>query len=170
MCLAGPKEKVLKKKLKLCKDVDGACKDYEDKSMVYIASCKTSTNALNTTLKVLYQAQEYFTNVSLKTAEIANLTGSNNLRNNELMESVTQFTIMSNSVDLDQIGLDSTIRELALNISTTSVNNMTFTSDQISTAETLSITMNKITEDLAKRLTEVQTMLVDLTGLTMRQP
>merc|ERR1712013_695814 len=169
--IAGAKEKDIKKKLTLCKNVFGACKDYEDKSIVYIATCKTSSNALKTILLALYQSKEKLTKVQAKNAKIANSTASSSraivISSVELVTKITTFTTMSSSVDVDQIGSNATLKSLAKTISSTYVANLTFTAAQISSSMTISVSLTTILLKVESRITEVKTMLSDLTGTTI---
>ena len=125
-----------------------ACKKYEDKSLAYIATCKTSENALKIILKSLYQAKEKLDKVIYKNEKIKNSTASTRIAREaksytttaELITSITTFTTKSESLDVDQIGTDDTIKSLAKNIAITSIQTMTFTTAQITTVTSITVT------------------------------
>ena len=165
----------MKKKLALCKKVFGACKTYEDKSIAYIATCKTSTNALKTILKGLYQSLEKVNKVLYKNERIKNSTGSSRTARGAaksyttsvtLIQSITTFTTTSSSLEVDQIGTDDTLKELAKNIAITSITTMTFTTIQITTITAYSVTLTVIKVKIEVRIIEVNSMLNAMTGST----
>jgi len=173
--IAKDKEKEIKKKLTLCKDVFGACKKYEDKSIAYIATCKTSKNALTKVLTALYQSLEKLDKVLYKSEKIKNSTSSSRMEKREgsnyttstaIITAITSFTTMASSMDADQIGSSSDLKTLAKNIAITVITTMTFTQTQITTINNQITTITTIRKTVLVRIEEVKTMLGDITGTT----
>jgi len=173
--IAKDKEKEIKKKLTLCKDVFGACKKYEDKSIAYIATCKTSKNALTKVLTALYQSLEKLDKVLYKSKKIKNATsssrmekreGSNYTTSTQIITAITSFTTLASSMDADQIGSNSDLKTLAKNIAITVITTMTFTQTQITTINNQITKITTIRTTVLVRIEEVKTMLGDITGTT----
>merc|ERR1712128_314064 len=156
--IAGAKEKAIKKKLTLCKDISSACKKYEDKSIVYIATCKTSSNALKKILLALYQSLEKLSKVSSKTSSVTNATAKNARlgfafdTSTDLLTAMTTFTTLASTLDADMIGSNDILKGLAKNISKTNTKSLSFTSTQITTAKTITVTLTVITVKVNARI------------------
>ena len=125
------KEIAIKKELAACKSATGTCKNYEDQTISYIATCKTSSNSLKQVLVALYQSKEKLNKVNAKINEALNSTSSRNLHRGtdgkaledcaSLTVSVSLFVTYSSSIELDTIGTNETIKTVATAISITTV-------------------------------------------------
>ena len=132
----------------LCKKKFQSCKKYEDSSLVFVYKCKTSSSNLKATLNSLYNAKSRLTQVQNKANIIANQTAS---RKRSVFTSATglfsglqSFVSKIQSLDVDSIGTDSTVKSLTTDITTTNVYIFTYTSVQISSASSLSSSISTI--------------------------
>ena len=122
-----------------------ACKKYEDQSIAYVAKCKTSSSSLKTTLTGLYQAKQKLEAVSSKASSISQAEAKAESRSKRfaitsadtMISALQAFITQAQSLDTDEIGTDSTMREYATNISATNTLSLSFTSVQISAASTI---------------------------------
>ena len=131
-----------------CKKKFQSCKKYEDSSLVYVYKCKTSSSNLKTTLNSLYNAKSRLTQVQNKLNIIAAQTASKKRSNFEsataLFSGLESFLTKIQSLDVDSIGTDSTVKNLTTDITTTNVYIFTYTSVQISSASSLSTSISTI--------------------------
>ena len=139
--LAKAQEDKIKGNLTICKTTFQACKKYEDSSVAYVSKCKTSSSNLKSILSSLYFAKNKLNAVKSKASTIANTTStaSRSRRaalnsSTELISSITSFVTKCQSVDVDDIGTDTSITSLKSQITKTNVLVFSFTSTQISTA------------------------------------
>ena len=132
----------------ICKKKFQSRKKYEDSSLVYVYKCKTSSSKLKTTLNSLYNAKSRLTQVQNKVNIIANQTASRKRSNFEsataLFSGLQSFLTKIQSLDIDSIGTDSTVKNLTTDITTTNVYIFTYTSVQISSASSFSSSISTI--------------------------
>ena len=130
----------------VCKDVFIACKKYEDQSIAYVAKCKTSADSLKKTLASLYQAKQRMEAVKSKASSISNATAKETRSRKKRVAITSAVTMISTmqtlmtktqSLDVDLIGTDSTIKDQATSIAATNTLTLSFTSVQIDAASTV---------------------------------
>ena len=130
----------------MCKDVFIACKKYEDQSIAYVAKCKTSADSLKKTLASLYQAKQRLEAVKSKASSISNATAKETRSRKKRVAITSAVTMISTmqtlmtktqSLDVDLIGTDSTIKDQAISIAATNTLTLSFTSVQIIAASTV---------------------------------
>ena len=131
----------------VCKDVFIACKKYEDQSIAYVAKCKTSADSLKKTLASLYQAKQRLEAVKSKASSINATATAKETRSRKKRVAITSAVTMistmqtlmtkTQSLDVDLIGTDSTIKDQATSIAATNTLTLSFTSVQISAASTV---------------------------------
>ena len=125
-----------------CKVVFITCKKYEDQSVGYIAKCKTSADSLKKTLASLCKAKAELEAVKSKATSISKVKGLREKRA-AITSAVTMISTMqtlltkAQSLDVDLIGTDSTIKDQASSIASTNTLSLSFTSVQISAASTV---------------------------------
>ena len=134
--------------MEICKKKFQSCKKFEDSSLVYVYKCKTSSNNLKSTLNSLYNAKSRLTQVKNKVNIIANQTASKKrsvfTSNAALFAGLQSFLTKVQSLDVDSIGTDSTVKSLTTDITTTNVYTFTYTSVQISSASSFSTSITTI--------------------------
>ena len=139
--LAKAQEDKIKGNLTICKTTFQACKKYEDSSVAYVSKCKTSSSNLKSILSSLYFAKNKLNAVKSKASTIANTTSTTSRSrraalnsSTELISAISSFVTKCQSVDVDDIGTDTSITSLKSQITKTNVLVFSFTSTQISTA------------------------------------
>merc|ERR1719352_201639 len=148
------KEIEIKKELAACKSATGTCKNYEDQTISYIATCKTSSSSLKKVLVALYQSKEKLAKVNTKINQALNTTNSSRrARSTEakaledcasLTVSVALFVTYSSSVELDTIGTNETIKTVATSISITSITSTSCTSTEKASLTTAQTSVNTL--------------------------
>ena len=146
--IAKDKDDKVKNKLDLCKKAFSTCKKFEDKAVQYVYKCKTSNSNLLATLTSLYNAQNKLTNVKNKANTIANSTPSNKrttyISSTELITAIITFVTTITSLDVDAIGTSSTVKTIAVNVQETNVYVFTYTSVQISSAQSAATSISSV--------------------------
>jgi len=187
------KDKEVKSKTKKCTNQFIECKKYEDETIQYIASCKTSGSALQTTLTNLYTAQNRVTSVLNKTAAVAtkgnSSTSSSRLTQSTVvsityttitvssdtssftnashyMNAMAMFTDVAQKLDTDAIGTDSSISYLATRIASTNTISLSFSTTHITLSTTFTSVLTSVSNTINTRITQVQSMLTGITGTT----
>lgn len=139
--LAKTQEDKIKGNLTICKTTFQACKKYEDSSVAYVSKCKTSSSNLKSILSSLFFAKNKLNAVKAKASTISNSTSTASRSRRaalnsttELISAITSFVTKCQSVDVDDIGTDTSITSLKSQITKTNVLTFSYTSTQISTA------------------------------------
>merc|ERR1711971_164623 len=171
------KEAEVKDLLSNCKKALSGCKKYEDQSIAYISTCKTSSNSLKNVLYGLYQATEKVTKVKSKIASALNTTtkttGRRRTREAEalsncssLTTSVALFVTYTSVNELDVIGTNTTIKYLATSISITDTSNHSCSQTEKTSLSSAETSLKSTLVQIELRKSQVYTMLQDLTSST----
>lgn len=117
--IAKAQEDKIKGNLTICKTTFQACKKYEDSSVAYVSKCKTSSSNLKSILSSLYFAKNKLNAVKSKASTIANTTSTTSRSrraalnsSTELISAISSFVTKCQSVDVDDIGTDTSITSL----------------------------------------------------------
>ena len=146
--IAKEKDEKVKTKIDSCRKAFSTCKKFEDKAITYVYKCKTSVGNLVATLSSLYNAQTKLTNILNKATTIANSTPSNKRTTynsaTELITAISTFITVITSTDIDDLGTSSTVKTIATNVQETNVYVFTYTSVQISIAQSAATTISSV--------------------------
>ena len=171
------KEAEVKDLVSDCKKALSRCKKYEDGSLAYISSCKTSSNSLKDVLYGLYQATEKVTKVKTRIAAALNSTSAKSARSrseeanaltncSSFTTSVILFVTYTSQNELDAIGTNETIKYLATSISITDTSNSSCSSEDQTSLSSAESSLATVLVKIELRKTQVYTMLEDLTSST----
>ena len=137
--IAKEKDETVKRKIDSCKKAFSTCKKFEDKAIAYVYKCKTSVSNLVSTLTSLYNGKSRLTNILDKANTIANSTPSKKRTTynsaTELITSISTFITVITSLDVDDLGTSTTVQAITINVQETNVYVFTYTSVQISIAQ-----------------------------------
>ena len=163
------KEKAIKQELAACKSATGTCKNYEDQTISYIATCKTSSSSLKKVLEVLYQSKDMITKVNSKINEALNMKSSDAKTLEDcasLTVAIALFVNYSKSVELDTIGTNTAIKAEATSISTTNTTLISCTDREKASLKAAQTSVKILTSRVETRITQILTMVEDITGTT----
>ena len=159
------KEKAIKHAYQACKSATGTCTKYQDQTISYIATCKTSSSSLKKAFVALNQSKDMLTKVNSKINEALDTTSRRERTEDEKdLEDCASFTVdvalfvtYSSSVELDTIGSNTTIKTLATSISTTSITSTSCTDAEKASLTTAQISVNTL-------ITQVETYIKGTTA------